>query len=488
MKRGFLNKPKAANGGPLLPGPASPLKSASSSSPLDVESLSQEFENLLRGQGLGDSIANTASFPQKLQNAHRGSSTSQAELEMAKLQDKVLDGGIKAAYGKVETVAIPEDYKSANNPIVPQDSKKTDHTAGVLLMTSIPSKTLVGPRDPDGHSVWMVLGPTKAKVVNSPGFPQPMPKPKASNGIEPAYVIKSTPDMGLGVFATRDIKMDELIFAERPLLVSPRSSVGVTVRNLEQYDVKTQMAIVMMEWEKLLGAAVGRMEPEDRKAFMELANSHREDGSGPILGIIRTNGFKVGGIYDGPKERADGNNAYSGVIKIGSRINHSCMPNVLIKFSTPSFSFQCTALVDIKAGEQLFYAYCGVEQSAAKRQLELAPYGIVCSCPACTHATPETDELRTEYRKMAMNYLGKLTGRQVAESAIEPVIRFKDALIREGFHYTREYKAMISLLQTLYERIGMKEKARPYKEEYKRYELTSVDMNGVRVFSTVPKY
>ena len=145
------------------------------------------------------------------------------------------------------------------------------------------------------------------------------------------------------------------------------------------------------------------------------------------------------------------------------------MPNVRIVFSTPSFSFQCSALVDIKAGEQLFYAYCGIDQPVAERQLELAPYGIVCSCPACTHATPETDKFRTEYRKIAMNYVVKLNGRRVAESAIEPVIRFKDALIREGYHYTSEYKAMISLLSKLYEGNGMEEKARPYEEECKSW-------------------
>jgi len=276
--------------------------------------------------------------------------------------------------------------------------------------------------------------------------------------------------------------MGELIFAERPLLVTPRGTSGVNEEDVQHYDLKTQMAIAMMEWEKTLEVAVGRMEPENKKALMELANSHKHDGSGPILGIIRTNGFKVGGgIFDGPVERDDAYNAYSGVIKIGSRINHSCMPNVKIEFATPSFSFQCFAVVDIKAGGQLFYAYCGVEQPVTKRQAELAPYGIVCSCPACTHATPETDKLRTEYRNIAMDYIVNKnypwkkvdSGRRVAESAIEPVMKLKDALIREGFQYTSEYKAMILLLQNFYEGIGMWEKARPYKEEYKRYKLSS---------------
>ena len=145
--------------------------------------------------------------------------------------------------------------------------------------------------------------------------------------------------MGLGVFATRDIKMNELIFAERPLLVSPRNINNYTALNVRHYDfTKTRMEILLMEWEKMLEVAVGRMEPEDRKAFMELTNIHKEDGSGPIYGIIRTNGFGVNKIFDGPDIRADGSNGYGGVIKIGSPINHRYMRflsffrnNILIK-------------------------------------------------------------------------------------------------------------------------------------------------------------
>ena len=118
-----------------------------------------------------------------------------------------------------------------------------------MLFTTIPSATASGPRDPDGHSEWIVYGPTKAKVFNTPGFPKPVPKPE---GTLPAYIIKNTPDMGLGVFATRDIMMGELIFAERQLLVSPRSNLGVSIvdEKAQYYDLKTQTAITMMEWEK----------------------------------------------------------------------------------------------------------------------------------------------------------------------------------------------------------------------------------------------
>ena len=90
-----------------------------------------------------------------------------------------------------------------------------------------------------------------------------------------------------------------------------------------------------MEWERSLKIAVGRMEPEDRNAFMELANSYKDDGSVPILGIMCTNGFRVSNIFDGPEMHADGHNAYSSVIKIGSHINH-----MYVHLACSCFGFQ----------------------------------------------------------------------------------------------------------------------------------------------------
>ena len=76
----------------------------------------------------------------------------------------------------------------------------------------------------------------------------------------------------------------------------------------------------MHEWEEHLGIALKRMTDANRKAFMALANSHTEDGSGPILGIIRTNGYIVPGLYDGHED--DNTKTYSAVLNVMSRLNH----------------------------------------------------------------------------------------------------------------------------------------------------------------------
>ena len=67
-----------------------------------------------------------------------------------------------------------------------------------------------------------------------------------------------------------------------------------------------------------------------------------------------------------------------------------------MRFNIPSFSIQFIATKEIKAGEQIFFSYCGKELSAAERKEKLARYGVICQCSACVNATPAKDQLRKE--------------------------------------------------------------------------------------------
>ena len=89
-------------------------------------------------------------------------------------------------------------------------------------MTTVPSCGIGEPADPDGHSEWLMRGPRKQKILSKPGYPQRVPNPP---GNIKSHVVKSTPTMGQGIFATRDIPMGEIIFAKQPLLVAPHSLV-----------------------------------------------------------------------------------------------------------------------------------------------------------------------------------------------------------------------------------------------------------------------
>ncbi|KAF8886427.1 hypothetical protein CPB84DRAFT_1787560, partial [Gymnopilus junonius] len=251
--------------------------------------------------------------------------------------------------------------------------------------------------------------------------------------------------MGKGIFATRDIKAGELIFSERPLLVGPSTiEVGALRYPVGERELRSLHALMIQEWEQRLELTLMRMDKEDEEAYKALRNSHTEDGSGPLLGIFRTNGFEMG-LYD--KEQRIDVITYSAILKIGSRINHSCIQNVIYKFDIPSLSFRFHAVLPIKAGEQLFFHFCKTGQSKAERAAELAPYGIVCNCPACENATPETDKLRKEYKKLTREYTKKIrqwlsletdgsqasgSSHKINENQLEPILRFTDALAQEG--------------------------------------------------------
>ena len=127
--------------------------------------------------------------------------------------------------------------------------------------------------------------------------------------------------MGQGVFAKRDIKRGELVLAERPLLVTPRTIMVPNGTSRDHYTDEQRSQITMFEFERVLEATIGRFPPEIQADFRALHNSHTGDGSGPLLGITRTNGYTTARLYDGFNKEAK----YAVICKIASRINHRCL-------------------------------------------------------------------------------------------------------------------------------------------------------------------
>jgi hypothetical protein len=55
------------------------------------------------------------------------------------------------------------------------------------------------------------------------------------------------------------------------------------------------------------------------------------------------------------------------------------------RFDVKSFATQLRAIVDIKAGDEIFWSYCSeIPDTAADRQTFLAHYGFQCTCTLCT--------------------------------------------------------------------------------------------------------
>jgi len=140
-----------------------------------------------------------------------------------------------------------------------------------------------------------LTGYVKRKILSTKGFPRKLNNPAVS-----AYRIESLVDAagwGPTMVATRKIKIGEIICDERPLLVSP-VNIGEHIP-IRVPSSATQAQIIqatLFESEKFLKVALDRMLPENREAYMALRNCHIEDGSGPIMGVVRTNAFEVGDV------------------------------------------------------------------------------------------------------------------------------------------------------------------------------------------------
>ena len=150
------------------------------------------------------------------------------------------------------------------------------------------------------------------QVAATPGYPAELIHPESI-----CCRVRPSP-YGLGLFATRHLSLGELIFTERPLTITP---TYLRTPELEHHvqglapDMRGQA--ILDEWERrFLRPLVSRLRLEDKEAFMDLANCHLADGSGPILGVIRTNGLDPGLV-----DPLTGDE-YAAVCKTMSRINH----------------------------------------------------------------------------------------------------------------------------------------------------------------------
>lgn len=164
---------------------------------------------------------------------------------------------------------------------------------------------------PEGWTECIFIGgAAKRSILTTPNFPSPLIKPPKTR-----HRIVATAN-GFGMFATRDLKMNDLIFTERPLLIAPRGPpMGSTVPPGTSMEQKLQ--VMLIEYENILREAYKRMQSESQAALLKLANSHTEDGSGPILGVLRTNGFGVN-LAPGSAKKLMHSSVYDQL----SRINH----------------------------------------------------------------------------------------------------------------------------------------------------------------------
>jgi hypothetical protein len=161
------------------------------------------------------------------------------------------------------------------------DSNCLDHPDNAWLVTTQPAQRIdvTAADEPDGWSECYVTGRAKRAIVNTPGFPSRLPRPsKGPNSCR----VESSPGKGMGLF--------DLILAERPLVVIPANMEPMVP--ITGYTTPEQIRqLSLLQQEKTMEMVVGRLTEENKKAYKELYNFHTQDGSGPLFGILRTNGM-----------------------------------------------------------------------------------------------------------------------------------------------------------------------------------------------------
>jgi hypothetical protein len=130
-----------------------------------------------------------------------------------------------------------------------------------------------------------MTGYTKREILATPGYPRRLERPSST-----AHRISNVPGKGLGIFATRELKMGDLIFAERPIIVVPAFSPA-RLNIPANFTEPMAFQAILYEQEQNIEQCFARVEPDQKAAFLALHNSHLHDGSGPLLGRVRTNGF-----------------------------------------------------------------------------------------------------------------------------------------------------------------------------------------------------
>ncbi|TFK31211.1 hypothetical protein BDQ12DRAFT_708041 [Crucibulum laeve] len=366
--------------------------------------------------------------------------------------------GTKFSYGKVADAGPPEGYTEHQTFTKEMNAERLDHPEGRLLYTTIPAQYSNSSYDdePIGWSECLITGSVKRQIYETPEFGRAPPQ---SDRV--SFRIRPTPDMGLGMFATCSLKMGDLILSERPLIVTPvvaRPDVQIP-RSFTHEQIRQ---VILFEWEKNLEICVDRMFPENRKAFYTLANAHTEDGSGPIMGRIRTNGYGViEKLYD--KELA-----HLAVCDKLSYINHSCRPNVTQDFDVASFSFQLRASRDIKPDEQLFYSYCEVDSSATDRKRQLARYGFECICASCSGDTANSDYIRMNVdalisqNKIECEAWTRKPRHLRDDSVLRSSLDLLSDVENEGLHSSDSYPILVRSISEIYTQLGDMEDAKSY--------------------------
>ncbi|KAG6828048.1 hypothetical protein H0H92_009548 [Tricholoma furcatifolium] len=231
-----------------------------------------------------------------------------------------------------------------------------------FLMTKLPSS------DCKEETTMCVFSGEKHKkaITSADHFPSDMPRPSIIR-----YRIQPCQN-GKGIFASSDIGTEDLILAERPMLMIPR---GVSLVPLtDKGEGQTPMQLLELQlapYNEVLVACVTYLDPKDQRTLGEMKETKEKQGYGPILERVAENALEIRIVSkDGETEFKT-----SCIFRKTSFAKHSCTPNAKWSFDIPTFSLRLHALRSIRAGEEITISYVPDHLSEHERRDFLLNYG-----------------------------------------------------------------------------------------------------------------
>ena len=171
--------------------------------------------------------------------------------------------------------------------------------------------------------------------------------------------IRESPGKGLGMFASRDIPTGTLILAEEPLFF-----IRTTAKKHE------------------LDALVASLTPQQQAAFKSLASFRRDSAETENEAIVHTNCFRTG------ENRG-------GVFATGSRLNHSCCPNIEYTWDQRTQRMLFVTRWKITKGEEILNNYGSTYKQDMKQF-----WGFDCNCGYCNEGSKPVTRRETMNNKI----------------------------------------------------------------------------------------
>ena len=190
---------------------------------------------------------------------------------------------------------------------------------------------------------------------------------------------------GLGIIATCKIPAGTCIAVEKPLLLVHDREKHPFISTVEAFKKLTLEE--KREYLKLF------VSPETIERVTKDALNRRrielDEGAAFVSGIETNNAWGL-------------SNDRSIVLQLGSRFNHSCLPNVEVSSREYDLTSSYRNVTDLDVGDELTVSYIGSDVMELKPQRDemLRHWGFVCACPGCEeHPTNQVREKVKAIRK-----------------------------------------------------------------------------------------